>query len=304
MRVLITGGCGYLGTELVNNLVVQQSIEEVIVYDNLSRGNFNLFLGHNRPENAKITFIEGDILDTRRLQKSMEGVDVVYHLAAKVTTPFANADPHFYEQINHWGTAELVYAIEKSDVKHLVYTSSVGVYGSSGQEIDENTTPNPKTFYGISKMRGEDHVNRLSAKVKTHIIRCGNIFGYSPSMRFDAVVNKFVFEANFKKKIQIHGDGQQTRSFIHIDKIAMGLSDLITSKLSSGTYNFVEHNLRIMDIVDVLKMLIPDLEFIFVNQDLKLRSLKVMPNASVNPKGTEHSTFQNEIEELLTHLRF
>jgi UDP-glucose 4-epimerase len=71
-----------------------------------------------------------------------------------------SSDSHVYEQVNHWGTAELVYAVEESNVKKFIYTSSSGVYGSSSGAVDETTIPNPKTFYAISKLRGEEHVRR------------------------------------------------------------------------------------------------------------------------------------------------
>src|SRR3954464_2173251 len=112
MKVLVTGGAGYIGTELTNALIARPDVEEVIIYDNLSRGNYNFFLGLRLANHTKIRFIKGELLDSRALKKVLKGVDVVYHLAAKVTTPFANADSHVYEQVNHWGTAELVYAIE------------------------------------------------------------------------------------------------------------------------------------------------------------------------------------------------
>ena len=307
MRVLITGGAGYVGIELVKNLVQQSDVTEVVVYDNLSRGSYSLFVGRKHLGFEKITFIEGDILDSRTLIRHLIGIDLVYHLAAKVTTPFANVDPHFFEQVNHWGTSELVYAVENSDVKHLVYTSSIGIYGSTDYEVDESTIPNPKTFYGISKMRGENQINRLKTKLKTHIIRCGNVFGYSPGMRFDAVINKFVFDANFTKKIQIHGDGLQTRPFIHIEKVARGLAGISSSDLHSGTYNFVEHNLSVLDLVDTLKILIPELEFIFVNQHLTLRKILVSPNPLLTELGLDPErqlSFKEEIEELIDHLRF
>lgn len=64
----------------------------------------------------------------------MDGIDIIYHLAANVTTPFANTDPHFYEQVNHWGTAELAYAAEKASVKKLIYSSSTSVYGASSDK--------------------------------------------------------------------------------------------------------------------------------------------------------------------------
>lgn len=307
MRILVTGGAGYIGIELVKNLVTFDEVAEVVVYDNLSRDSFSLFVGRKHPGFEKITFVEGDILDSRSLLKNLADIDIVYHLAAKVTTPFANVDPHFYEQVNHWGTSELVYAVEQSKVKHLVYTSSIGIYGSSDKQVDEGQHPNPKTFYAISKYRGEEQVKRLEKKLKVHIIRCGNVFGYSPGMRFDAVINKFVFEANFKKKIKVNGDGLQTRSFIHIDKVARGLAELLRSDTGAGTYNFVEHNMSIMEIVDTLKELMPDLEFMFVNQHLSLRKILVKPNEVMNRLANGSSQkldFKAEIEELISHLRF
>src|SRR5262245_4699722 len=111
MNVLVTGGAGYIGTELIEALSKRKEIDHVVVYDNLSRGNFNFFLGKSDFGN-KIRFVQGDILDSRKIRKELKEVDVVYHLAAKVTTPFANIDSHFFEQINHWGTAELIYALE------------------------------------------------------------------------------------------------------------------------------------------------------------------------------------------------
>jgi len=174
MKILITGGAGYIGTELTYELEKNPQVKEIIIYDNLSRGNINLFIGQSKLSN-KIKFVQGDILDTRLLKQTLKNIDVVYHLAAKVTTPFADQNAHFFEQVNHWGTAELVYAIEESNVKQFIYTSSASVYGASSQEADEGSVPNPRTFYGISKLRGEDHVNRLMAKdTETYIIRCGN----------------------------------------------------------------------------------------------------------------------------------
>ncbi|WP_258103318.1 NAD(P)-dependent oxidoreductase [Marinoscillum sp. MHG1-6] len=276
MNVLVTGGAGYIGTELLINLTANPEVKKIVIYDNLSRGTHALFTGPKYKHHEKLTFIEAELLDSRKLKKALEGIDVVYHLAAKVTTPYANVDAHYFEQVNHWGTAELVYAVEESDVKHFVYISSIGVYGSSStKEIDENTEPNPRTFYAISKLRGEEHVRRLEGKIKTHIIRCGNVYGYSRAMRFDSVINKWIFESNFNNQISIHGNGKQSRAFLNIDVLCDVFDQLLTKDVPSGTYNLVERNMTMMDIVDILKAINPPLEFIFINQHLNLKSISV-----------------------------
>ena len=131
MIILITGGAGYVGTPLVDLLCENPQVEKVFVYDNLSRSNFNLFIGARKEEYKKLTFIRGELLDSRKLKKVLKDIDIVYHLAARVTTPFANSDAHLFDQINHWGTAELTYLLEESSVKKLIFTSSAGIYGAS-----------------------------------------------------------------------------------------------------------------------------------------------------------------------------
>jgi UDP-glucose 4-epimerase len=306
MKVLVTGGAGYIGTELVSLLIANPSVEQVIIYDNLSRHNYNVFLGLRLQKHQKIKFMKGELLDSRALKKVLKGVDVVYHLAAKVTTPFSNADAHAYEQVNHWGTAELVYAVEESEVKRFIYTSSTGVYGSSNIPAHEDTPPVPGSFYATSKLRGEEHVRRLIPKIDTFIMRCGNVYGYSKSMRFDAVINKFVFEANFNKLVTIQGDGKQSRTFIHIEMLAKALHNLLTADLPGDVYNVVDKNLRVIDILDVLKELIPPLEFIFINQHLSLHELNVKLNPLVNDTLGIHNqrTLKEELSEFLTKFSF
>ena len=306
MKVLVTGGAGYIGTELISALIAKPEVEKVIIYDNLSRPNYNMFLGLRLQKHFKISFVKGELLDSRGLRKVLKDVDVVYHLAAHVTTPFANADAHTYEQVNHWGTAELVYAVEESKVKRFIYLSSTGVYGSSKEAVDETAAPAPQSLYAISKLRGEEHVRRLSSKIDTFIMRCGNAYGYNKSMRFDAVINRFVFEANFDKRVTIQGDGKQSRTFIHIELLAKGLANLLTADLHSGTYNLVDRTLKVFDIVDVLKELVPPLEFIFINQHLRLHELNVKENQLVNKVlGISHQhSLKEELEDFMAKFSF
>ena len=282
MKVLITGGAGYVGTELAYELGSSPNVKEIVIYDNLSRGNYNFFIGIKKFQ-GKITFIHGDLLDTRKLKHALKDVDVVYHLAAKVTTPFADQNPHLFEQVNHWGTAELVYAVQESNVKKFIYLSSASVYGASLQIVSVDTPPTPITFYSISKMRGEEHVDRLfDSDIDTYIIRCGNVYGYSKSMRFDSVINRFVFQSHFKNRITIDGDGEQHRSFIHIDKTANILARVLDGALKQGKYDLVEDTLSINYIADTLKEIYPGLELLYVNQRLNLHQLKVKADPVIN----------------------
>ncbi|MEQ9302202.1 MAG: SDR family oxidoreductase [Cyclobacteriaceae bacterium] len=281
MKILVTGGAGYIGTELVKRLATDPQVTSVVVYDNIQKNNYSFFLGDPIPDREKISFIEGDILDTRKLKKALKDVQFVYHLAAKVTTPFANVDAHYFEQVNHWGTAELVYAIEESDIEQLVFLSSSSIYGASKQLVDEASKPNPRTHYGISKMRGEDHVRRLQGSKRALILRCGNVYGYSRSMRFDAVINRFMFDANCNHRISINGDGKQHRGFIHIDAISDVLAQLVSTEVPSGDYNLVDKNIQILDIVDVLKEIYPGMEYLFVNQHMSLRELRVSTDSAI-----------------------
>jgi len=298
MNILITGGAGYIGTVLTKHLVKRPEVDKIIVFDNLSRKNYNLFIGERLKPEGKVQFVVGDILDLRKLKILLKDVDLVYHLAARVTTPFANADADYYEQVNHWGTAELVGALEESKDTRLIYLSSTSIYGSSEEFITEKSVPTPKTFYGISKFRGEEHVKRLVNHNRACILRCANVYGFSRSMRFDAVINKFMFDANFVKRIQINGNGKQIRAFIHVNVLSRLLIDLMLKDVQKGIYNVVDRNLQILEIVDVLKEIYPDLEFAFLNQHLNLRQLRV----STDSKLREYVNYDNNLtllEELV-----
>jgi len=297
MKVLITGGAGYLGTELVIKLNQCLEVSEIIVYDNLWKNNYNLFL-HSQIKKGKVTFVKGELLDSRKLEKVLQGVDVVYHLAARVAARLVNASHHLYEQINNWGTAELVYAVERSNVKKFIYASSIAVYGDSTEQFNENSIPNPKTYYGSSKLRGEEHVARLMSKIDTYTFRIGNVYGYGTSMRFDTVVNKFMFDAEFKNRIKILGDGNQKRAFINIERLTNILSDLKTSGIKSGTYNAVEYNMSVNDLVEIIKNMMPETEMLFVSQHLKLRNIEVKPDERIiDISGINDEAFNEQLLE-------
>ena len=304
MRILITGGAGYIGTELVYGLSQIPGIESITVYDNLSRGNFNLFLGKER-EGAKINFIHGELLDSRKLRTVLKKTDVVFHLAAKVTTPFANIDGHVFEQINHWGTAELVYALEENPVKQFIFGSSTSVYGSADEPATEEAQPRPDSFYSISKFRAEQHVQRLFSKYNTIILRLGNVYGYSKSMRFDAAINRLVFDAHFSGRITINGTGAQYRSFIHIDKVTFILSQLLQRVIPSGTYNLTDKNLSILEISETLNNIYPGMESFFINQNYAVHNLTIERNSKLlEYVPLAESNFEHELRAFKEQFSF
>ena len=116
-------------------------------------------------------------------------------------------------------------------------------------------------------------------------------------------MNRFMFDANFSRRISIHGKGTQHRAFIHVNLVAKALNGLIEKDVPGGTYNLVDRNLQILDIVDVLKELFPDLEYIFINQHLNLKEMKVDPNSRLR-KYIDFSSSRSLKEELEEYLQF
>jgi len=302
MKILITGGAGYIGTELVKALNKIPSVEEIIIYDNLWKDNYNLFT-HSNIKRGKVKFIKAEILDSRQLTKALKGVDIIYHLAAHVDSKLINANHHLYEQINNWGTAELTYAIEENQIKTIINASSIAVYGNEDEAISSTEKPSPKTYYGTSKLRGEEHIVRLQDKLNVYNLRIGNVYGYGTSMRMDTFINQFIFGVAFENRIKILGEGEQKRGIIHIDSLVEILTSLIDSSLKPDTYNVVEQNYSILEVADKLKSIVPQMEMLFVNQHLQLRNLDVVPNADINQLiKTNRLDLKKEFEKFLEHL--
>lgn len=304
MRVLITGAAGYIGTSLVDLLTTDPELEEIIVYDNLNRGTYGFFLPpRDREVRVPVRFVNADILDSRLLKASLEGVDVVVHMAARVTTPFADRDAHAFEQVNHWGTAELTYAVEQSSsVRRLIYLSSAAVYGDTQVEVDIDSPVHPVTIYGTSKLRGERHVKRLSEGVETYIVRCGNVYGHNRSMRIDSVVNSFMFDAKHQRRLTIHGTGEQWRPFVHVDEVSTVLCRLISADIGPDTYNLVARSMTVDEVADQVAAVYPGIERLYANQDLPFRNLRVARDPRLDPLLDEPDSFADELERFRAKL--
>ena len=305
MKILITGGAGYIGYSVVRQLIDKaDKVESIKVYDNLSRRNYSFFT-EGKFNRTSVKFIQGDILDGRMLQQALEGIDSVVHLAAKVTTPFADSDAHSFDQVNHWGSAQLAYAIEKSSVSKVVYLSSMSIYGDHSLPISEDTSTNPHSFYGRSKLDGEKQLGVLQRDRQLYILRSGNVYGYNPTYRIDAVVNRFLFQANFLGKITINGSGEQHRSFIHVDKVAHAITRILDIDVIPGTYNLVEHNQTINEIAGDIRALYPRVDTIHANHNIRMKDvLTSLPCRIWDQIGLPKRSFQHELLDFQDHFSF
>ncbi len=302
MRVLVTGGAGYIGVELVRALAGREDLSSLVVYDNLSHGRNGLFFGP-RMGPVPVRFVRHDVLDTRALRREVDRADVVIHLAARVLTPFADGDPHAFEQVNHWGTAELSYLLEESAVRQVIYLSSAAVYGASDVPLAADAPAQPRTWYGVSKLRGESMLTRLSERTHVQVIRCANVFGYGASARFDAVINRFLRQAHYEGRVVVEGDGSQQRPFAPLSYVVPTIAGLVGGPLAGGTYNLVAYNLSVRDIVDALRELYPELETLFVEQDMNRHSLMVAHSPELPPPPPREALV-DEMRAFVEHFAF
>lgn len=228
LKVIVTGGAGYVGTAVVEALQRDIRVEKVVVYDCLIRNDRRFFF-----QTAggllldKVQFIKGDIQNTEKLQSACEGMDALVHLAAFVDEPFRHSQHVQYDQINTYGSLSVVRALEqRSEIEKVVNLSSSAVWGFRS-DIKLSDEPNPQNGYATSKRRGELYFEKLldadSARVKT--LRAAHIYGFNRAMRFDTLVHSFLFEAMTGGRIEIFGNGEQIRPFIHIDKVAASIVD-------------------------------------------------------------------------------
>ena len=177
MDILVTGGAGYIGTSLIERLHGMGCVNRIHILDNLSQSQTSFFWGAGKLN--KVNFIKGDILDGNTLDNIVTKVDTVYHLAGYVNSPYNYAQSVQYEQVNQWGTLNLVRSIQNCSnrIKRFVYLSSAAVYGMR-ENINVNDGPLPTNAYGASKLNAEKFVKLLNSDITVNIIRAGNAFGY------------------------------------------------------------------------------------------------------------------------------
>lgn len=300
MKILVTGGAGYVGQSLLPLLNRKDSITEIIVYDNLSTSNLSFFIGEEFLE--KVRFIKGDILNYDLLKKCIDQVDAVYHLASYTSHAYTYAQNIQFEQINQWGTLNLVRAIKekKSKLKKIYYLSSLSIFGFN-REIDLSIdSPQPTNAYAISKHEAEKYIKLLEPHCEVHILRCGNIFGYNAGFRKDSVLNNFIFNTIVDRKIRIYGDGKQMRPFVHIDNVAKKFLEISNeNKPGINYHHLLDFNSNMNDIKDWLLNHVQNLEYTYLNTNIKYDTHYVLNyptlNENVDILNNTFYSFKNKI---------
>ncbi|MEM7095838.1 MAG: SDR family oxidoreductase [Actinomycetota bacterium] len=303
MRILITGGAGYIGFSLVRALASRDDVRSIRVIDNLSRRNHALFVSGSHGK-VPVEFRRVDLLDGQLLEQMVRDVDVVIHLAARATTPQSDLDHHVFDQVNNWGTSQLARTLSASPAHTVVYVSSFAVYGEHDEPVTEATTPAPASSYGVSKMAGEAHLRRLATSDRrVHVVRAGNVFGFNPAIRFDTVINAMCFDAWTERTVRIHGDGTQTRPFIAVDTLAETLAELVASDQGSGLWNLASHNASVLDLVSILQELVPRLEYMHLHRDMRMQRITMdVPSTLLAQLGVESAPLKDSMARLIKAL--
>lgn len=221
MRVLITGGAGFLGSALANRLVADGC--KVYVLDDLSAGDRDTL-------DEGVGFTRGDVRDVPRLWTLLAGVDVVYHLAARVSVPESVLYPVEYNAVNTGGTVSLMTAARDAGTRRVVFTSSGTVYGEQGkQPIREDARENPANPYAVSKLAAEGYVAAIGSlhRIETVVLRIFNAYGPGQAVppAHPPVIPHFTRQIMAGGSIALHGEppGSQTRDFVHVSDVVDAL---------------------------------------------------------------------------------
>ena len=230
MNFLITGAAGFLGSSLANQLSRE---------GHLIRGLDDLSAGDPNALGPDVHFTRGDMTDRPKLWTLLQEVDVVYHLAARVSVPESILYPRDYNDVNVGGTVALMEAMRDVGVRRVVLASSGAVYGDLGaQPLKESLTPNPRSPYAVSKLAAEYYVRTIGTLwgIETVSLRIFNAYG--PGQHLPAshppVVPHYLRQAQRGGTLVVHGDGSQTRDFVYVDDVVSGMVAAATAPNVDG----------------------------------------------------------------------
>jgi nucleoside-diphosphate-sugar epimerase len=257
LKILVTGGAGYLGSVMIPRLLVRR--HEVRVLD---VGYFGI--AHLRAYQPAIDIIRDDIrhllTEPAFAEQLLDGIDCVIHLAAISNDPSAELQPALTAEVNLHGTQALADAAKARGIRFL-FSSSCSVYGAAESLIDEDGPTQPLTVYAVSKLQAENYLESIATPDwRPVILRNGTLFGHSPRMRFDLVVNIFSLHSTLYREIRIFGTGLHWRPFLHVSDCArafLHFAELPAPK--HLRYNIAHQNLRVVDVAGIFAGIDPQL---------------------------------------------
>ncbi len=263
-KALVTGGAGFIGSHLAKKLLAQGM--QVTVLDDLSMGK-----EENIPDGA--VFIRGDIRFEDDMMRALDGVDIVFHEAARVS--IRSSLKEFYDDAdtNFMGTLNLLKCCADSGIKKIVFASSMAVYADSRtpDPIAENYTPEPIAPYGIAKLAAEKYCLQLAqqAGIDCIVLRYFNTYGKGQTFTpYVGVITIFIRKLLQNEQPMIYGDGEQKRDFVHVDDIVSANVLAMQSSVSHGIYNVgTSKATSVNEIADILcKKINPDIKPYHVEQ--------------------------------------
>lgn len=254
MKVLITGGAGFIGSNLSRILLESGSASEVRVLDDLSTGSLKNLAG------LDVVFIEGSILDFDALIAAAKGVDSIVHLGAIPSVPRSVANPRASHDANATGTLNVLEAAREVGVGHVVVASSSSVYGSNPKlPKNEEDYTRPMSPYAVSKLATEGYALAFQSAygMKTLAFRFFNVYGpgQAAGHSYAAVVPKFMDAALAGRPLEVHGDGTQSRDFTFVDTVCEVISKAIIGRVSSNSpVNLAfSTNTTLLELIDALE---------------------------------------------------
>jgi UDP-glucose 4-epimerase len=263
-KVAVTGGAGFIGSNLVARLITEG--HEVVVIDDLSTG-----LLSNVKDQA-CEFHELSITNFGALRSAIKNCETVFHLAARGSVPRSIKNPVATHEVNATGTLNVLEVARESGA-HVLFSSSSSVYGRNLQlPKDESMWLGPMTPYAASKLAAEGYVQAYASayKVPTTLLRFFNVFGprQRPDHEYAAVLPKWIWLAMHKQPIQVFGDGTASRDFTYVDTVLdVALSAMNQKVVSDGAINLAYGNrISLNDTIGLLRRHFPDLEIVYTGE--------------------------------------
>ena len=280
MKIIVTGALGHIGSRLVRDLPKHFPYCEVVMIDNIVTQRYSSLF--NLPVEGKYKFIEADITQMD-LNELLDGAHVVIHLAAITDAAGSFDKAELVERNNFNSTKQLAETCADKGVR-LITLSSTSVYGTQADVVDEDCTEEelqPQSPYAVTKLKEERLVQKLVKErgLKAGIYRFGTIFGDSPGMRFHTAVNKFCWQASLGLPITVWTTAyDQKRPYLELGDACNAMAHIIKNEIFDGrVYNVLTNNSTVRQVVDVLKTFKPELEVIYVdNQIMNQLSYEVL----------------------------